>query len=101
MAQKIGRLAALAFEFLTLEGEGGGAPMALAKGPGDAIWVADAGGNRVHLIGPGVAELISAVNIALSRATLATCVPADVDGDGVLRINELVSAVARALGGCV
>jgi hypothetical protein len=48
-----------------------------------------------------IAELISAVNIALNRAAVATCAAVDADGDGVVRINELVSAVGSALGGCV
>jgi hypothetical protein len=47
-----------------------------------------------------ISELISAVNIALSRAAVATCAAVDRDRDGVVRINELISAVGSALGGC-
>jgi hypothetical protein len=48
-----------------------------------------------------IAELISAVNISLERAPVASCRAADSDGDGTVRVNELVTAIGRALGGCV
>jgi hypothetical protein len=47
-----------------------------------------------------VAELITAVNVALDRAPLLACAAADGDGDGVVRINELIVAANRALRGC-
>ena len=47
-----------------------------------------------------IAELISAVNIALGSAELAACPSADSDGDGTVRVNDLVAAVNRALQGC-
>ena len=50
--------------------------------------------------GVDVAELISAVNIALGNADITTCTAVDVDGDGDVRINELIAAVQSALGGC-
>jgi len=46
-----------------------------------------------------VSELITAVNIALGNAALATCEDADVDGDGEIAVNELVTAVNAALNG--
>lgn len=47
-----------------------------------------------------VSELISSVNIALSRAEVGTCRACDLNGDGRITVNELVSAVSRALRGC-
>ena len=48
----------------------------------------------------GIAELVRSVTIALGRSSLASCIPADRDDDGMVRINELVAAVDRALNGC-
>jgi hypothetical protein len=47
-----------------------------------------------------VAELISAVNVALERAPVSSCAAADANRDGVVRINELIGATNRALRGC-
>lgn len=47
-----------------------------------------------------IAELISAVNIALGKREVDGCPTVDTDGDGVVRVNELVTAVSRALRGC-
>jgi hypothetical protein len=47
-----------------------------------------------------VAELIVAVNVALGRADLERCSPADRDGDGAVSIGELIAAVNRSLDGC-
>lgn len=45
-------------------------------------------------------ELIVAVRIALGDAALASCGVADANDSGAIEVNELVGAVARALGGC-
>lgn len=47
-----------------------------------------------------IAELISAVSIALGSAPYDTCANADADGDGTLQINDLIAAVTGALQGC-
>jgi hypothetical protein len=47
-----------------------------------------------------IAELITAVRIALGEADLATCTAADVNGDGRVSVNELIAAVGAALNGC-
>ncbi|MDX2167503.1 MAG: EF-hand domain-containing protein [Deltaproteobacteria bacterium] len=44
-----------------------------------------------------VAELVSAVAIALDARPLSDCPPADRDGDGAVRIEELVAALTAAL----
>jgi hypothetical protein len=45
-------------------------------------------------------ELVTAVGIALDQTALDACRSADADGDGQVRVNELVSAVSSALGVC-
>ena len=45
-------------------------------------------------------ELIAAVNIALGNSSPDVCANADADGDGTVRINELIAAVTSALQGC-
>jgi hypothetical protein len=45
-------------------------------------------------------ELVTAVNIALGNAPVATCAAADQNGDGTVAINELIGAVNVALSGC-
>jgi hypothetical protein len=45
-----------------------------------------------------IAELITAVNIALGKRVLADCSAADADGDGNVVITDLVRAVRAALG---
>jgi hypothetical protein len=47
-----------------------------------------------------VAELVSAVNIALGTAPVTGCSACDTNGDGMVSVGELVSAVNRALNGC-
>ena len=47
-----------------------------------------------------VAELITAVNIALGSADLSRCSSADANGNGAVSISELILAVNRALDGC-
>ncbi len=47
-----------------------------------------------------IGELITAVNVALSRVEVSACAAADVDGSGGVAINELISAVNSALRGC-
>jgi hypothetical protein len=47
-----------------------------------------------------VNEVVSAVNIALERASVDTCLQADVDRDGNVRVNELVGSVGSVLNGC-
>jgi hypothetical protein len=44
-----------------------------------------------------VAEVITAVNIALGTESLSACPAADLDGDGQVSISELVQAVANVL----
>ena len=46
-----------------------------------------------------IGELITAVNIALDRASLDTCRAVDSDGNQMVAINELIAAVRSALGG--
>jgi hypothetical protein len=48
----------------------------------------------------GVSELVTGVNIVLGRAAVAACPAFDVNGNGVVAINELVTAVGSALNGC-
>jgi cytochrome c peroxidase len=47
-----------------------------------------------------VDELVTAVNIAVGNATLASCLALDANGDGEVDIAEIVSAVQLALDGC-
>ncbi|MGH7788800.1 MAG: hypothetical protein ACRERC_18155 [Candidatus Binatia bacterium] len=58
--------------------------------PGDC----DGGG---HVAVP---EVIRVVNIALGRADLELCRAADADGDGLVRIDDLIAAVRSAMLGC-
>jgi len=48
-----------------------------------------------------IAELITAVNIALGQQPLSDCPSLDVDGDGQVSIGELIQAVSNALNGCL
>ena len=45
-------------------------------------------------------ELVTGVNIALGAVGIDACPRFDRDSDLVVRINELVAAVDRALNGC-
>jgi hypothetical protein len=47
-----------------------------------------------------VNELVRGVSIALGSAMLATCPSYDVNGNGAVGVEELVSAVGNALRGC-
>ncbi len=47
-----------------------------------------------------IAELITAVNVALGQAAVQSCVGADSNRNGAVAINELVAAVRAALDGC-
>ncbi len=47
-----------------------------------------------------IAELVTAVNIALDRALPSRCPASDPNHDDGVRIEELVTAVSRALNGC-
>jgi ELWxxDGT repeat protein len=47
-----------------------------------------------------VADLVTAVNVALDNAPLASCTSIDLDGGGEVTIDELVLAVGAALEGC-
>jgi len=47
-----------------------------------------------------VAELVTAVNIALGERALSACLPADADFDATVTVSDLVSAVRAALSGC-
>jgi hypothetical protein len=47
-----------------------------------------------------VAELITAVNIALGSKAVSACTPADANADQHVSIDELIGSVGNALGGC-
>jgi len=47
-----------------------------------------------------IAELVTAVRIALGEIGVAACAGVDSNGDGMVSIDELVGAVARAQDGC-
>jgi hypothetical protein len=47
-----------------------------------------------------LAELVTGVNIALGNIVLGACPALDTNVDGEVTVNELVGAVAAALGGC-
>ena len=47
-----------------------------------------------------VAELVTGVGIALGARPLAACQTLDQNGDGSTRVDEMISAVRAALGGC-
>ncbi len=48
----------------------------------------------------GINELVTAVQISLTRGPTDACLAADRSGDGLIAINELVAAVRSALSGC-
>ncbi|MBX3027740.1 hypothetical protein KF840_22830 [bacterium] len=48
----------------------------------------------------GVSDILRCVAIDLGRSPLAACDACDVDGDTRVSVDELVAAVAAALGGC-
>jgi hypothetical protein len=47
-----------------------------------------------------IAELVTAVRIALGEISADSCVSVDSNGDGVVSIDELVGAVGHAQDGC-
>jgi hypothetical protein len=47
-----------------------------------------------------VDDLIKGVNIALGNVAIDVCAAFDLNGDGRVEVNELISAVASALNGC-
>jgi hypothetical protein len=47
-----------------------------------------------------VDEILKMVNIALGLAAPETCLAGDANGDGHITVDEIVSAVNRALTGC-
>jgi hypothetical protein len=47
-----------------------------------------------------VDELMRGVNLVLDPGTAIACQAADVDGDGVVFVNEVLDAVSKALDGC-
>jgi hypothetical protein len=47
-----------------------------------------------------ITELVTMVNLALYRDTFLACSPGDANHDGKIRIDELVTAVNKALHGC-
>jgi len=47
-----------------------------------------------------ISELLRLVNIALGNGDFLACSAGDADADRVIKINELLSAVTRALTGC-
>ncbi len=47
-----------------------------------------------------ISELITLVNVALGSRPVSACQSGDVNGDGMITINELIGAVTRALSGC-
>jgi len=40
------------------------------------------------------------VNIALGSANVSTCLPGDANHDNMITIDEILTAVNNALGGC-
>jgi len=47
-----------------------------------------------------IAELLTAVNIALSQVPVTACAAVDTNADGQVRVGELIGAVTSALTGC-
>ncbi len=47
-----------------------------------------------------VSDIVRGVNIALGTAPVSQCTAFDGDGDGAVRISELIAAVTYALNGC-
>lgn len=71
--------------------------MALAAVP---LRAQDCAGDCDAAAGVEVSEILRCVAIDLGRSPLAACDACDVDGDTRVTIEELVAAVAAALGGC-
>jgi hypothetical protein len=47
-----------------------------------------------------LAEMIRAVHIALGILSLQDCDPADVDGDGLVTVVDLIAGTRAVLGTC-
>lgn len=60
------------------------------------VCVGDCNGNGSVAIG----ELILGVNVSLGRADVDACASLDRDGDGLVSVADLVTAVRHALDGC-
>jgi hypothetical protein len=45
-------------------------------------------------------DLITMVDIALGTKEFSTCTAGDVDGNGQITVNEIISGVNNALHGC-
>jgi YVTN family beta-propeller protein len=76
-----------------LHGEGG-TPTHTVPRPAPCLGDCN-GDNRVS-----IDEIIMAVNIALGTVSIETCRPCDGDMDGLVTVEELVKAVANAVGAC-
>jgi cysteine-rich repeat protein len=46
-----------------------------------------------------IADLVTAINVALGETPLETCRAGDADADGIISVDELLTAVLRALDG--
>jgi hypothetical protein len=91
------------FEDLTPEEAADMAQTTAANDPAVQIALADNHsclGDCDGLGGVTVDEIIKGVDIALGTATFDTCAQFDLDRDGLVTINELVTAVSNALHGC-
>ena len=75
----------------------GASPTATASGtPGSAVCVGDCNRDREVVVN----ELIFGVNVVLGSRDVRDCPAFDPDGDGQVRINDLVLAVTSLLDGC-
>jgi hypothetical protein len=83
----------LFFQELTNDDRGGRDALyfSLVECPGDCT-----GNARVD-----VTELITLVSVALGEQALDACHRADLDGDGFIRVDEILRGVSTALDGCV
>ena len=77
----------------------------IATGADGRIWFSQQGASsaigRLDSLAFGALDVPgSAVSIALGSAPYESCSNADADGDGGLRINDLIASVTSALRGC-
>lgn len=63
---------------------------------GSRLCAGDCDGNGTVVVN----ELVTGVNIALSRATVGACAPMDTNASSTITVEELVTSVNRLLGGC-
>jgi hypothetical protein len=47
-----------------------------------------------------VTDIVTMVNIALESAPVAACSAGDINGDGQIAVDELLTAVGNSLSGC-